>query len=486
VGRQESFIEKVFLCVSAAGNATCSGYESFRLTCLTLHLRMCIVSLQGENVVAATQALDAEAAFRNAHRISPSQIETYRLCPRKWAFDKLDGIPRVPNKYAARGTAVHAVLEEWQRDGKAVDLSTEAGKIASAGLKFLPQPGTHATEYSFIFDTGRAVYHGIMDLRGKPTFPIQSIWDHKTTTSFNWMKTPEILRKDPQANIYAMAVLQECAKHGLEIGKGFDRIEQNWVYYLADASKPRSRKVQLHVIRDEHARMPVRPPEVEKEHFGVMTLAELDERFEEIEVTAQEILTLYRQKPRALDVQYNSLACSAFGGCPYAGSACVLSLKERIENMEAKSEVKSLSLAEKIRAKLSGTPPPAAEPPTDSATNVTAPAAAPIPPPASSAAATAPAGPPPPPRKLASVPKANTAAAPATAPAARVNPPEEPREGQSTPTAATGDVRTEIAARAMQGLVASRVFSLDDNRYSVKISAEAVKLADALLAALAK
>jgi hypothetical protein len=435
------------------------------------------------------QLSDAGAAFRDAHRISPSQIETYRLCPRKWAFDKLDRIPRVPNKYAMRGTAVHAVLERWQRDGLAVDLSTEDGKIASAGLKFLPQPGTHATEYGFIFDTGLAVYHGIMDLRGKPTFPIQSIWDHKTTTSFNWMKTPEILRKDPQANIYAKAVLYECEALGLKIGEGFDRIEQNWVYYIADPTKPKSRKVQLHVVRDEHARMPVRPPEVEKEHFGVMTLAELDERFEEIEVTAQEILALYRDKPRALDVQYNSLACSAFGGCPYSGTVCKLSLKERIENMEAKAEAKTLTLAEKIRAKLSGAPPTPAVPPTDSATNVTAPAAAPIPP---ATPAAAPKGVPSLRGKLAAIPSGEAAgvapSAPASAPAARVNPPEEPREGRGAPgVAPAADVRTQIAALAMQGLVTGGLYSLhEDNRYAVKIAAESVKLADALLAALAK
>ena len=418
---------------------------------------------------------DGGAAFRAAHRISPSQIETYRLCPRKWAFDKLDGIPRASNKYAARGTAVHAILEEWQRDGKAVDLSTEEGKIASAGLKFLPQPGTHATEYGFVFDSGRAVYHGIMDLRGKPTFPIQSIWDHKTTTSFNWMKTPEVLRRDPQANIYAKAVLHECAQLGLEIGQGFDRIEQNWIYYLADPGKPRSRKVQLHVIRDEHSRMPVRPPEVEKEHFGVMTLGELEERFEEIEVTSQEILELYRTQPKAMEVQYNALACSAFGGCPYAGTACVLSLKERIRNMEANSEVKSLSLAEKIRAKLAAGPPAtaAAEPSTDSATNVTAPAAAPI--------APAPSGQGPSIHKKIGAPK-TAAAAPVEG---RVNPPEAPQP-QREMSAATSDARTQIAAQAMQGLVASRVYSVEDNRYAVKIAAEATKLADALLAALGK
>jgi hypothetical protein len=392
--------------------------------------------------------VDPEVAFRDAHRISPSQIETYRLCPRKWAFGKLENLPAPPNKYAERGLNVHHVLEEWQRDGKPVDLSSEAGKIASAGLKFLPQPGTHATEYKFVFDTGRAVYHGLMDLRGEPTFPIQSIWDHKTTSSFDWMKTAEVLRKDPQANIYAMAVIYEAERLGLKLGAGFERIEQNWVYYLANPSSPKSRKVQLHIVRDENSRMPVRTTEVQKAHFGVMTLAELYERFEEIEATSQEILALYREKPKALDVTYNVTACSAFGGCPYKGTACVLSLKERIESMEAQTEAKTLTLAEKIRAKLAAGVAPAepAAPQTPAAPAASAPAASAIAPP-------------------------------------RVNPPEQPR---SAPTGAVASMRAEISARAMQGLVSSRIFSVDDNRYAMKVTAEAVKLADALLAALGK
>ena len=38
----------------------------------------------------------------------------------------------------------------------------------------------------------------------------------------------------------------------------------------------------------------------------------------------------------------------------------------------------------------------------------------------------------------------------------------------------------------MESLVAARVYSVDDTRYALKLAADAVKLADALLAALAR
>jgi len=82
--------------------------------------------------------------------------------------------------------------------------------------------------------------------------------------------------------------------------------------------------------------------------------------------------------------------------------------------------------------------------------------------------------------------------------APRVNPPEQskgvdpdaPATTKAVQPGATGVSaafgRTEIATHMAQGLVAARVYSPDDNRYPVKVAAEAVQLADALLAALAK
>lgn len=407
----------------------------------------------------------AEAAFRNAHRISPSQIDTAQLCLRKWGYLKLDKLQAPSNKSAQLGTDSHEVLEHWQRDGRAVDLTTDVGKIVSSGLKYLPQPGTLRTEHDFKYDTGKVVFQGRMDLRGQATDRVQTVWDHKTTSNFTWVKRPEVLRKDSQAVIYAQAALDEAYREGLQWGSTLERVELNWIYYLTNPNQPRSRKVQLHVVQNEHAPSPECPSNVQPEHFGVMALSELDERFAELESFSQQLLSYYKDKPRASELPYNAAACGAYGGCPFKDNPCKLTFKERWISMETENKVKTLTLAEKIRSRMG--------------------AAAPQPEPVQAApAATAPVA--------MKVPLKLKAAEP------MVNPPEKAQgvdpDAPATTSHTTDGViqttsnmgRVEIAALAMEGLVAARVYSVEDSRYAVKVAADAVKLADALLAQLAK
>lgn len=458
-----------------------------------------------------------EKAFRNAHRVSSSQTDTIKLCERKWGFEKLDGLPRPPNEFAQIGLDAHEVLELWQEKGHQIDLTTPIGMIVAPGLKFLPQPGSHRTEHDFVFDTGRVVFHGRMDLRGPADASVQTVWDHKTTGSFNWLKTPQFLRKDAQAVIYGKAADIEARSKGLVWGQTLERIELNWVYYLRNPNRPRSRKVQLNVIYNESVSWPSCPDNVRPEHFGVMTLGELEERFAEIEEIGIKILTYYQQKPKAMDLPYNATACSAYGGCPYQDNPCTLTLGERIRAMEAQEGSKNLSFAEKIRQNLYAAGKQGAqgsEQGAEQTATATAPAADPIPPvpvteegqPAAPQQPTSPAPPPGLASLGAAAPAATggeAAAAPATPPAtqptasapatepAQVNPPEKGKgvdpDGPaiSATQAVGGALRIEMIKDAMRALVQARVYSVDDNRYEAKIANQAVKLADMTLAAAA-
>jgi len=328
-------------------------------------------------MAVSSSAKDPEQQFRDDNPVSPSQIETARMCWRKWGLDKLDKIPRPSNKHAQRGTDAHTVLELWGRDGKIIDLNTDLGKIVSAGLPFLPRPGTYLTEHKFTFRTPRATYRGVQDLKSKPGSRIKSIWDYKTTTDFRWAKTPEILRRDPQANIYAMSEIKAAEAAGETI----NGIEQNWVYFLADPKKPKSFKVQLHVLRDEHTPVPTCGPEVKREHFGVMRFDELYERFDEIEQTSEQIL-VYRKlhsegRISGAELPHDATACGAFGGCPYLGKSCKLTVKERITSME-KQQTLADKMAERKRELAKGvTPGPAPTAKTKTTTTTTTTAAAP-------------------------------------------------------------------------------------------------------------
>lgn len=402
--------------------------------------------------------------FRDLHPVSPSQVETFRLCERKWAFAKLDRIELPPNKYAQRGGDTHAVLEKWQKDGTRIDFDTDIGKIVAPGLRFLPVPGSHLVESWFKFRTSVATYHGIKDLRSRPS-PVRVIWDHKTTTNLKWMKTPEKLRRDPQANIYAVSEIEDAKDNGEHV----ERVEQNWVYYLTDPEKPRARKVQLHVLPDRSSRVPPRPKDVLADHFGVMYFDELYERFAEIEQTASKILNYRRlhesgQIRGGADVPYDVEGCDAFGGCPYRGTACVLTVSERIIGMEAKQ-----SLAEKMQQALKGQ--------ASGSTSSVKPSEG-----AKAAAAVIKEG----------------AAAPPPADARQtsllpeINPPEHSKgvdpDSPAVKAAVVVDAgdRMGIVAAMAASIVSARVYSLDDGRAPGKIAKLAVEIGDAVIAELSK
>lgn len=57
--------------------------------------------------------------------LSASQLKTFTLCPRKWAFDKRDRVPR-PDTQNPLGTRVHEILEAWYPLHPEIDALPEA------------------------------------------------------------------------------------------------------------------------------------------------------------------------------------------------------------------------------------------------------------------------------------------------------------------------------------------------------------------------
>jgi hypothetical protein len=74
---------------------------------------------------------------------SPSQVDTFTLCNRKWWLNKIFGLEIPQHPSAALGQATHTELETYLEHGDPKVL----GPIAKAGLEFLPKPGTVLIEY---------------------------------------------------------------------------------------------------------------------------------------------------------------------------------------------------------------------------------------------------------------------------------------------------------------------------------------------------
>lgn len=236
--------------------------------------------------------------------LSPSQIKTHRACKRKRAIEKLAGLRGPETASQKLGKEVDDNnLQPYLRDGKPIDKSTQAGKIAASGLDWLPQPKWRGLEVQkhFIFASPTiegAGYQGYLDLwlpfGGQPGFfdekPV--VGDFKTTKSIRkWALNEEKLAKDEQAVIYSVwAILETKAKE----------IHNSWLYLQTEGT-PIALPTQITVHTDEVAH-----------------------HFLEVEKDAKEIIAINRGLPKGVDplkyaltVEGNKNACGDYGGCPF-------------------------------------------------------------------------------------------------------------------------------------------------------------------------
>lgn len=231
---------------------------------------------------------------------SVSQIETFQLCPRKWAFEKIDGLERTENKFAALGGRVHDVFEDYLADGKPIDTDTVEGRIAKPAIKHLPFPKTPGMRvekwFSIVF--GVAAYRGLKDveiLRGRQaagTLPAgfrPLVLDHKTTRSWNWRKTKQELLRDTQAGIYAADAMYKT---------GALEVDLRWVYSKTEG-KPTSEPVDAVINRAQVSAILTRTNE-----------------------TAKRMINVIQSCNQAMDVTPDFRGCSAYGGCGFREKVC--------------------------------------------------------------------------------------------------------------------------------------------------------------------
>jgi CRISPR/Cas system-associated exonuclease Cas4 (RecB family) len=266
---------------------------------------------------------------------SATQIETFALCPRKWAWRKIAGIEVEPKASTQLGKDMHAQLETWLRDAKPLDLTTEAGQIAMSGLHHLPTPGTPGMEIEkeFRLEIFNHVIIGFKDFeildRWFDNRRIPLVSDHKSTKDFRWSKSVDDLRTDFQACIYAAEAMirantQEC--------------DLQWTYYKTTGSRA-SQPVRLRVTRDS-----VTPT------------------LERAKKLCDDMALIHRSGVQAHEVPINPTACEAFGGCEYQ-NLCNLTPQERIGAIMTQQAKQDMFL-EKLKARTSenGINPPPMQP----------------------------------------------------------------------------------------------------------------------------
>lgn len=256
-------------------------------------------------------------AIKHPYVFSVSQAQTFELCPRKWAYQKIDGLPDPGNEASQLGGEVHEELEEYLEKGTPIG-TDRAGKIAMCALPHLPPPmypGMRIEDW-FHVKIGNyqgkhgvgAYYRGLKDVEiragwKRPGIPFVS--DHKTTKNFGWLKTPEDLTGgesdvgDMQAGLYAYDTMLQAT---------VDVVDLQWTYMRTTGA-------------------PVAEPSI-----ALITRTQVDRIIHKLELTTAEMIRTKDEHSTALTVVQDPTGCSAFGGCPYQ-DLCKLTPREKLKAM---------------------------------------------------------------------------------------------------------------------------------------------------------
>lgn len=315
---------------------------------------------------------------------SPSALSSYAGedgCKRRWAWGALFGVWSLKKSIATLlGSLIHGSLEHYMRGGTVYDLNGPNGEIrvdartwkefqvmldrgwlskerlaelaamaparALAGIPYLPQMGEPGieiieTEQWVDIDTTRVLggverikINAKLDLRMRRV-GIWYLYDHKSTKGkprdpWCYVKTPEQLKKDPQAVFYALDLM---LKHNL------DGLWIRWVYYLTDQNAhPIATHVDVELSRQEVMEAAYQWLLVAHEMRGLVRAARAG------------TITPY-------DIVANVAVCDSYGGCTYhfsKGGPCMpegeVNLGSVILTGKAPEKATDMGLAEAFAA----------------------------------------------------------------------------------------------------------------------------------------
>ena len=286
-----------------------------------------------------------------AYRHSATKTDNYLTCERKFGWQYIAKLPRVEHASAALGSRCHDMLEAYLKgtppDFGVVVNGNRIAEIIAPGLHYLPAPKTPGLEVEGYFRWRSPAGHlfiGYKDVRVAAHVAgsgIARVIDHKTTSGLQWAKTPEDLRGDPQAVIYAA---DEFARDSF-----LEAVDLEWIYYQTRGAN-RSKRTHLRVLRDD---------------------GDFSRAVESIDLVATDIarhntitasLSTAEKHAYVLTMRPNARACEKFGGCAFV-SHCNLSPGERIRSMANQSSKGTVDLLAELEARKAPPAEPAKAPP---------------------------------------------------------------------------------------------------------------------------
>lgn len=176
-------------------------------------------------------------SFNDMIWISPTQIHEWRMCPRRWAFNRIERIREPESEKMREGTEMHLRLEHWLKSAKPVG-EDPIGRIAFQAIKHLPQPDARIEVeqmFRIPLDVGApkmVLLNGKIDAIMDPrifNLPRAKLYDHKSCSGLQYAMTEQELRTDPQGLMYTFVARERW---------GIDLVDCQWTYCAATGKVP--------------------------------------------------------------------------------------------------------------------------------------------------------------------------------------------------------------------------------------------------------
>ena len=227
-------------------------------------------------------------------RLSVSQVNTFRQCPRLWAKRAIDYVQSESTFAQAYGLEGHKRIEDWYLKSKSFG-SDDLGQLIRKAVdkNYLPIPNIkHEIENRFSNCTIAAFpgveFSGIIDLAEPWT---KTVIDHKFTSSYKYVQKPEQNKLDLQNLLYSYVFM---------LDNQIDWCYTKWIYYIS-TGKTRPRKV-----------LGVRPVINTQEYDFVYNAL-----IANLEPDIDTICEHKRKYNNSMEIEPKLSGCSQYGGCIY-------------------------------------------------------------------------------------------------------------------------------------------------------------------------
>lgn len=269
--------------------------------------------------------------------VSASQIRNWQQCPRKWYFEKVADFPVTTSPQQLIGQDIHDKLEKHLKYGEALEDAASREAVALLPiyrrLFFLTE---YPTNYNLDFHVADVPVRGRLDVLDLQNLRagVVDIYDFKTTSSFEYMKTEEELARDVQMVLYGA-----WAQHRLRVP--YVRLSHVYVH----KKKPQAKLVSTELLDTAH---------VQSVFSGITTVVEK--------------MKVSYGASNHYDVPKNTSACFAYGKqCEFFD---ICDSPTKTKDLKQQLEDKNMDFIEKLKAKANAAaePPSASPPPAEAPT----------------------------------------------------------------------------------------------------------------------